>query len=263
MWLLLAWTGLTSAQESAPINFYLPVESQAYPKMINGFRRYLNQHDLHEIKIITAEHWHGYQQGIRAGRNGIYFAAPHFAAWASLKHNFKPWLRLSSPISYVIATRQNDGEVFEMNDLANLTVCARKPLNLDYLLINSAFDDSLLSANIKVVPSVVAEMRRASSDCRGFALNNQQYNLLETTFPERYIRVQQSRRFNNYALVVAPRIIDEKADMLSRLADVLGNEAGRRVLEPLLKQYSNQPAWVPASSEDYPREYVQKLLRFW
>jgi hypothetical protein len=30
------------------------------------------------IKVVTADYWHTYQQSIRKGRECIYFAAPHF-----------------------------------------------------------------------------------------------------------------------------------------------------------------------------------------
>lgn len=231
--------------------------------MADQLQQAISRIDVTSVNIVTAEHWHEYQQGLRAGRPGIYLAPPHFAAWAIHQHQFKALIRLSSPLSYVIAARRNDANVFEMNDLAKLPVCARKPLNLDYLLINNAFDNTLLSADIMVVPSVIKEMRRSTSDCRGFSLSNTQFEQLALTFPDRYIRLQQSMKFNNLVMLSDAGSWVKHGDRIDRIKTYLVTEQGREVLAPMLGEMALSATWISARSSDYPAKYYQSLAPFW
>ncbi len=241
----------------------LPIVERDFPGLSQSLSDRLNTSGQTSIEVATAEHWHEYQQGLRAGRPGLYLAPPHFAAWAINQHGFTPLVRLATPVSYVIAARRNDTEIFEMNDLANMRVCAGKPLNLDYLLVNNAFDNSLLSADIKVVESVTDEMRKASSPCRAFSLTNQNYQRLAVVFPDRYIRLQQSEKFNNLVLIADLATVTALGESIAALTNILSSDQGKSILEPMLLDYAPRASWVNAVRQDYPQEYARALLPFW
>ena len=242
---------------------HLPVSGEQSDALVTTLQQLADAADLSNLKVVSADRWLDYQQGIRSGRRGLYLAAPHFAAWAIHNHNFSPLIRLPGSLSYVVAAARNDASIFEMNDLANQAVCSRQPLNLDYLMINRAFDNPLLSARIQIVPSVRAEMRRASSRCRGFSLTDREFELIAAIFHERYIRLQQSIKYSNLVLIADPSSSKVQTDLVEAVADLLSSKAAREALSPWLREWSGQPVWIKAQRGDYPRSYMQVLESFW
>lgn len=242
------------------VDVYLPILADENKALISDLEALLQQHDLANLSVKPIDHWHDYQHGLRAGRPGIYLAPPHFAAWSIHQHRFTPLLRVGTPLSYVIAARRDDVDVFEMNDLAGQTVCASKPLNLDYLTLINAFDNSLLSANIKLVPNVDKELHQNNTDCRGFALNNAAYERIAMEFPGRYIRLHQSARFKNLVFVAHPEI---PAKTVSDLMRLVAQPAARDLLAPMYLTYSNEDSLLRASAADYPPDYYSQLLKYW
>ena len=178
--------------EKTPL--YLPVNAQQFPNMISKLRSALQQAStqdklLEGIKLTTTDYWLPYQQGIRQGRPGIYFAAPHFSAWLINQHGFDPMLRLAGPIQYVIAARREDSHLFEINDLATKTVCTNATMDLSFLLVRDALKESLLPAKILQVEAVDREMKNNNRNCHAFALSEHLFLELAAQEPFRFIKL--------------------------------------------------------------------------
>ena len=222
--------------------------------------RILNREGLSDLRPSYSDHWHQYQNSLRRGHLGVYLAAPHFSAWAIHKHKFKAILRVSTPLRYVIATKKTNRHIFEMDDLSKRSVCAQKPLNLDSLLINRAFSNPLLSAEIVSIPDVSAEMNKPYSDCEAFSVSDHLLRAMNLSSPERFIRLQQSQQYNNYALITHPDISEAQ---IERIKKVFSDEETTAILQPLLLKYSDKPKLINAQQSDYPKDYYQPLLRYW
>jgi len=65
--------------KDAKFTLYLPISSQQFPSLKSGLQEALTAQGLGQLEIKTADFWQSYQQGIRHGRIGIYFAAPHYS----------------------------------------------------------------------------------------------------------------------------------------------------------------------------------------
>ena len=104
-----AQTGQASARK---IPIYLPSNSTFDAKSIKQLNVEFSK--TYEFKITKYQR--NYQQAIKNGKFGVYFAPPHFAAWLIHQHAFQPVLTLSEPLSYVIATRRDDNRIFELSD---------------------------------------------------------------------------------------------------------------------------------------------------
>ncbi|MFT7525343.1 MAG: hypothetical protein ACI9LY_000478 [Arenicella sp.] len=215
---------------------------------------------LNNISIETVDHGHNYQQGLRAGRIGIYFAPPHFAAWAIDHHGFRALVHLSEPLSYVIAVEQNRTNLFEVGFLASKRICARKPLNLDYLLINKGLENSLAPAQIKIVPRVSDQMDAEDTLCDAFSISKSVFDQFTKTQPERFIKLSQTDNYPNYGLIGHPII--QPSDLKKIKTYFLLNRT-QLMLAPLLKKFANSYKLVPSSAQHHPRRYWQDLAPYW
>ena len=253
-----------SAGESKPskqqIKLYLPISRTKHTPLINALNAALRELGLKQITVEGSDYWHAYQNGLRSGRAGIYFAPPHFAAWAISEHNFLPLARISSPLSYVIATHQEDRALFEINDLSGEKVCSSRPLNLDYLLINSLFQDFLNAPQIEIVASVERQMRSVDSACRAFAVGNHLFERFELEHPNKFIRLQQSALHNNYVFVAHPQIAP--AD-LNKIRRFLLSTKTQDLLQPILRLFATKAELVRSRKGDYPKKYWEPLAAYW
>lgn len=243
-----------------PIELHLPIESESLLKSTELIQQALNADGLNEIEVKAVEYWQNYQHALRKGQFGIYLAAPHYAAWAVAEHNFMPIVRLAEPLKYVIATYRASPTIFEINDLHNERVCARKPLNLDYLLINRVFDKPLLAAEIISVRSVREEMLAPHTPCSGFAISDHVFEEMTRRQPGKFIRLQQGEVYNNYVMLAHPQI---PQDVIQKLRAALARRGLQRALEPLLSQFARRTNLVDAQRDDYPLKYRQPLLNYW
>lgn len=256
--LLLAQSNARASTEE--VDLLLPFEDDQIDPIKDRLMAGLQMLDTNDINIIGSDHWHRYQQGLRAGRKGIYLAPPHFAAWAIKHYNFEPIARLAQPLSYVIATRRDDSSLFEINDLDDKNVCSSKPLNIDYLLINQAFEDTFSSANIVIVGSVESAMREQDEKCTGFSISNHLFDQLSLEFPNRFIRLSQSQRYNNYVFIAHPEI---PALILEKFNDYITSNNSKSLLATLYGELAENPDLVPAKKTDYPKNYWQQLEPYW
>jgi len=240
--------------------FYLPLHSSQHPKLVSELEHALQISGLDNLKVRTADYWQGYQQGIRLGRKGVYFAAPHFAAWSINQHDFAPIVRLDEPLKYVIAIRRKNSQYFEINDLARQKVCSERALNLDYLLVNTGFDNPVLSANTVAVWSVMDEIVDQNTDCVAFAISDHAFNRLEKNKPREFIRLQQGPRFNNYTFVAHPNL---NTALINKLRAFLLREDIQALMQPLFRPITTKAKLVNAYRRDYPLNYLTQLAPYW
>lgn len=249
--------GETDSQEIA---LYLPYHSSQFPELAMKLDAALNRAELAQIKTKSTDYWHPYQQGLRQGRTGIYLAAPHFTAWAINKHKFAPLLRLPDRLKYVIASRSDDAHLFEVNDLAGRSVCSQNSVNLDFMLVRTAFGNSFLAAQNKVVNSVARAMQYDNQNCDAFSVSEHLFKRFNLESPYRFIRLQQGNEYNNYAFVAHPGITK---NLRMSLKKFLRSPDAQTVLKPLLKQFSNKTNLVPIKPTDYPNTYLKPLELYW
>ena len=249
-----------STLSNQPIKLYLPISRTKHTHLVNTLNAALRDSGLNQIEVEGSDYWHAYQNGLRNGRAGIYFAPPHFAAWAISQHDFLPIARLSSPLSYVIATHQEDRALFEINDLSGEKVCSSRPLNLDYLLINSLFENFLNAPQIEIVTSVEQQMRSANSACQAFAVGNHLFEQFELEHPNKFIRLQQSALHNNYAFIAHPQIAQAE---LRKIRRFLLSTKTQNLLQPVLRLFATKAELVGSRKSDYPKKYWQPLAAYW
>ena len=257
----------TKAAQNEHVSLYLPVHSSQY-NIHSMLENALQKSGLGHITIKYADHWQQYQQNIRHGRQGIYFAPPHFTAWLVEQHNFTPLLKVKDSLKYVITSRSSDSHIFEMSDLIDRKICTQNPLNLDFLLINSAFKKSIKTADAHYVASVADEMNAEQSPCSAFSISNHFY--LEQNFqsqeqpqreaPVEYIRLAQSEQLNNYAVSIHPSLADKYSE---KLISFFSSKEVQKSLSPLLKLTSSEAQLVNTNKLDYPSHYTDKLELYW
>jgi len=249
----------SNAKAAQTINFYLPVHSNEFPRLVETLEQALSDQKLSNIKIITADYWQSYQQNIRHGRIGIYYAAPHFTSWAIKHHQFQPLLKTQGNLKYVIASQRSNPDVFEIRDLEGKTICTRSALNLDYLLIIKTFEKSLQPANIQVVESTDEQMNNTKTLCSAFSISEFQFSEQQTQ-AIKHIRLAQGLDYTNYGISLHPSLSSEYAN---RLTDFFQQESILEILKPLIKRNSSKVALIPANSSDYPADYSLHLEQYW
>lgn len=257
---LLLLTPSRTVLGSGQIPLYLPYQSSQFPELSVRLDAALSAAGLAQFFTVTTDYWHPYQQGIRQGRPGVYLAAPHFVAWAHHRHQFIPFLKLSSPLQYVIATRHDDAQYFELRDLAEQNVCSTRAMNLDFLLVKDAFQDTLKPAINKIVNSVSSAMEYDNQNCAAFAVSEQTFKAFNTEDPQRFIRLYQGPEYRNYAFMVHPGVPRESA---IQLKNFLRSPTALDVLAPVLSEFATQPKLVPVKRRDYPASYLEALKPYW
>ena len=258
--LLLCLTQFSLALEPQTIPIYLPIDATQLETNAQVLDRMLQAADLEQFKIKTVKSWSAYQLAIKEGQIAVFLAAPHYSAWAVRKLNYVPLLRIKEPLKYVIAVRKNDSKIFELNDLKNRAVCTQKPLNLDYLLVNQAFNNAIVGAKIISVDSPQAEMLLDSSRCDGFAISEHYFVELAAQNPEKFIRLHQSLVFNNYSLIAHPNIEQALLDSLSRF---FIREHSKPALADILSQFAHHTKLTPVGFEAYSNDEYLPLLPYW
>ena len=238
----------------------MPINSEQLPQIITQLEQELANAGFGNVEVVTADYWHTYQQSIRKGRPGIYFAAPHFLAWTLHQHNFQPLLKLAEPLKYVIASRRNNSNVFEVNDLNKKTVCTQRALNLDYLLVNAAFDNPMHSAKTWPVWSVLEEMKKVQNRCTAFSISDHHFVELELAAPDNFIRLQQGEIFPNFGFAIHPSLVEKYA---KKLTEFLQRKSTYDLLRPMYRQTASKAYLVTASIEDYPIGYTEALATYW
>ena len=226
---------------SNKISFFLPIQKDQFPGLVQQLKSALIDAGLDELELTTSGYWHPYQQGIRQGRLGIFFAAPHFAAWLVNVHKFNPTLRLSGKSQYVIVARSADSEIFEVRDLANKTVCSDATMDLSFLLVRESMARSVLSAKTLRVQNVAEAMKRNKLDCDAFSLSEHLLKPFLLEDPFQFIRLQQSDEYSNYAYLLNPEV---PAKTKRALRKFLVSKKAKEILQPMYRLFSEKPTLV-------------------
>ena len=248
------------AREAQSINFYLPFHSKQFPTLASRLQEALNTQGLTNINVVTANYWQQYQQNIRRGEPGVYYAAPHFTAWAIEQHKFKPLFKVKNKLKYVIASKQTNQEIFEIRDLKNKFICTQSALNLDYLLIVDTFEKSLQTAHTHIVKSVIDEMNNPDTQCAAFSVSEHVFKQRQLSQPGHFIRLAQGKEYNNYAITIHPSLESVYATKLNAF---LKNKNTLKILSPLFKLTSTDSILLQTKDGDYSVNVATPLKRYW
>ena len=249
-----------NAQEPQEITLFLPVSAAQLSPLTSELKSGLNKAGLTNIDIVVPSFWQQYQQHIRHGQIGIYYAAPHFAAWLIHRHGFRPLLRNEEPLQFIIASDANRSNIFEIRDLQQQPICTQSALNLDYLLINNVFAKSLSPANAHIVPLVSTQMKKSEPPCAAFSINQHAFLKQQSKQSNRFMRLAQGETTSNYTFLVPPSYSQQSADRLSLF---LQENNTLNALKPLLDLHSTKTSLVSAKKSDYPAAYIHELKKYW
>lgn len=251
--------------EQAKISFYLPINKDQFPGITQKLKSALSQAsrenaNLARLDIITTDYWHPYQQGIRQGRPGIYFSAPHFASWLVNQHQFEPALRLSGTLQYVIVSRRSDSHIFEVGDLTNKTVCTNATMDISFLLVRESMARSILSADTLRVENVQREMDDNNRKCDAFSLSEHLFLKFALEDPFKFIRLQQSQEFSNYAYLFHP---NTPSGIKEALIEFLVGAKATEILSPMYRLFAKEAKIVSGEPSDYPESQSMPLNPYW
>lgn len=257
--------GASRGSSDAEVLFYLPINKLQFPTLVQELELALsnasvNNTGLSKLTITTTDYWHHYQQGIRKGRPGVYFAAPHFAAWLVNKHQFEPVLRLAGNLQYVIVSRRSDSHIFEAGDLANKTVCTNAMMDISFLVVRESMSRSVLAADTLRVQNVAKEMNSDNKKCDAFSLSEHLFLPFATEDPFQFIRLQQSKEFSNYAYLLHPNIPSELKKPLKKF---LSSKEASDILAPMYRLFAKEPRILNGKPSNYPRSQAISLEPYW
>jgi hypothetical protein len=256
MLFMLYWV-FSTASNAQNINVYIGSQT---PELIDSLQTELNKAGLKQITVKNTDFWHPYIQGLRQGRSGIYFAAPHFAAWAIDKHQFIPLLKLAGNLQYVLVSRRRDLDIFEVSDLVRKRICVSKAPNLDFILANSALSKSLNSPLIIAQQSVFNSMQNKHSQCDAFAVSEHLFRQHALKQPYDFIRLHQSFEYPNYAFISSPDIPEETHQAFKKL---IQSKQIKTLLRPIYAEYSSKPILLSTKKKDYKELHNPYLEKIW
>ena len=154
IWISLAVHSTVNSQENGAITVYLPGIEHEATGVLDRLQRQLEISGIKSLQLKSTEFWHPYQNGIRTGRMGIYFAEPHLAAWLISKKAFTPLLRLHGETQYVLTTLKSKVSVFEVKDLNGSKICHERGLNLGRIWLNELLGNNQIEASLEVSTNI-------------------------------------------------------------------------------------------------------------
>lgn len=246
---------LSHAQD---IDFYIGSQT---PALINSLQTEFNNAGLKKITVKNTDFWHPYVQGLRQGRRGIYFTAPHFAHWAIEKHEFIPLLKLAGRLQYVLVSRRSNLDIFEVSDLARKRICASKAPNLDFILANSALSKSLNSPLIIAQRSAFKSMLNNHSQCDAYVVSEHLFSQYSLKQPYDFIRLHQGVEYPNYAFISSPDISMETRQAFKKL---MQSNKTNILLRTVYAEYSSKPVLLNTENKDFEafnNDYLETLWR--
>ena len=241
------------------INFYLPQHSKDNSELHKSLQLTLNKAGLNFIKVRSTHFWHPYIQGLRQGRPGIYFSAPHLSAWAVNNHQFEPMLRLTGKLQHVLVSRRSDTDIFEVNDLHKKHICTSKAPNLDFILASQLLRGSINSPVITIKKSSSQAMFKDDKSCDAFSISDHIFTRYALKDPYKFIRLHQGVQYPNYAFLSSA---DISKDTRFKLKQILLNRATIKLMKPLYLNYANSTTLLVATKEDFlniPNEYLNRV----
>jgi hypothetical protein len=251
--------------QSNKIPFYLPILQNQFSDVVTAFESALveqiseNAH-LKKLELITTDYRHPYQNGIRQGRLGVYFAEPHFASWLVNVHGFETLLHLSGFQQYVIVVKTSDTDLFELNDLATKTICTGSSMDMSFLMVSNSMRHNLQPVKVRQVKEVAKEMKRINQKCDGFSLSEHVFSQITTQAPFEFIRLKQSSEFSNYAYLIHP---DVPRETKKNLRELLLSQKMQEIFRPVYRHFTKDPILLKGKSENYPPAQMQPLQAYW
>lgn len=249
-----------SGENEENVRLFIPIVSSKSPDLDAKLTQALRAQGINKIIVENVDFWHPYQQGLKKGRKGIYFAQPHFAAWAINRHDFKPIYKLHGSLKYVLAARRSDTHIFEVSDLDGKTICREPGLNLGTVWLNRLLGALRLNARIKEQSSIALEMQKPTSNCTAFVIEDYAYERLNKASSNHYIRLEQSEIFKHYAFISHPSI---SKDLIQKIQKALKSNAIKSLLKPYFSDLSKWQNLLPIKADDYSNNDYRLLNAYW
>ena len=259
--LILLPTDPTSAQSSPPVTLYFPGINKQNPELSKQIEEALAKQAVGFLSVKGTEFWHPYQNGIREGKIGIYFAQPHMAAWLIARHHFSPIYRLHGNTNYALAVSKANTPIFELLDLNGKRVCHEPGLNLGTIWLNQLLGENQIAANAIEVPNIETYMlAQNTQNCDSFVVEATAYDRVAKETRNKYIRLAQSSVYKHYALLAHPSISKSNID---KLATALKNKDLQTLLRPYFSDLSKWDNLIPIDNTDYLPSDVELLAPYW
>lgn len=243
--------------DEAPVTLYLPYIT---PDLSEQLEQALKNAGVGTMKVDNGDFWHPYQQGLRKGRRGVYFAQPHFAAWSIQRHGFQAIYKLHGRLKYVLASRRTDNHLFEINDLQGRVICREAGLNLGTVWLNNLLGDYRLTALSEEVASVEQAMKVNNKKCDAFVVDDYAYDRINKGQLGPYIRLKQSPVYKHNALVAHPEIPQATTSALKK---ALKSKRIKSLLKPYFSKLSKWQNLLPVQAEDYTAADYKLLDAYW
>ena len=259
--LILLLTNPACAQSNSPVTLYFPGINKQNPKLSKQIEEALAKQAVDFLSVKGTEFWHPYQNGIRTGKVGIYFAQPHMAAWLITRHNFSPIYRLHGNTNYALAVAKAHTSIFELLDLNGKRVCHEPGLNLGTIWLNQLLGENQIAANTIEVPHIETYMlTQNTKNCDSFIVEATAYNRVEKETRNKYIRLAQSSIYKHYALLAHPSIAKPNLD---KLATALKKKELQTLLRPYFSDLSKWDNLIPIDKTDYSPSDIELLAPYW
>ena len=249
------------AQSNSPITLYFPGINKQNPELSKQIEKALAKHEVDFISVKGTEFWHPYQNGIRTGKTGIYFAQPHMAAWLITRHNFSPIYRLHGNTSYALAVAKANTSIFELNDLNGKRICHEPGLNLGTIWLNQLMGKNQIAANPLEVSHIENYiLAQNTQNCDSFVVEATAYDRVAKETRNKYTRLAQSSVYKHYALLAHPSLSKRNID---KLASALKNKDLQALLRPYFSDLSKWDNLIPIDKTDYSASDVELLAPYW
>ena len=261
--------GQSSKGELIPL--YIPIKSNAFPNLVHDLQRALEAESITEIQVKNTDFWHPYQQGIRKGRLGVYFAQPHFAAWGISKHQFTPLYKLHGKLKYVLATDRANSSIFEITDLHDKTICREAGLTLGSVWLNQLIRRHQLAVNTREITSTRAAMASEQGNtahsesmdrghCDAYVIDDYSFEYVNSLTRGKYIRLAQSVIHQQNVFIAAPNV---SQGLQVKLKQALKSKAVKRVLAPYFSTLSKWQNLQSVGPQDYGPDESRLLAPYW
>lgn len=250
------------ASPNEPLTLYLPAINQQDKDLAKKLETEFRRQGLELLQVRGTAFWHPYQNGIRTGKKGIYFAQPHLAAWAISQHEFEPIFRLHGRLNFVLATNKANTTLFELEDLNGKKICHESGLNLGRLWLEDVLGEYLVAANRQEVANVENTIGSAieSKDCDAFVLENRAYERANNASRGKFIRLAQSPFYNHSAFVAHPTLTHREK---SKLIKALKSTPIKLLLQPYLLNLSKWENLIEVNEGDYTVNNANILKTYW
>ena len=102
------------------------------------------------------------------------------------------------------------------------------------------------------------DIHASISNCDAYVVNNHQADRLFAAYPQRFIKLARSERFENYQFVSHPNI---DKNTLTAIQEWLMEH--QVLLSPIFKHSSTLGELSPAKDSDRAKHFLDKLNEYW